>query len=236
MFDNSLPVGATSPIQTLNQQSPINLQNQPLNLSKLSERRQEFSATFNNQLSSVRRDRESSGESKSADALIPNFYPQQQQVETTPFDGKEFSDLAAKELKPNTVNVHRAKKASKKIVSGKKNARGSTKGKFETEDAPKIPKLNLGKIKADTKHEYFTKNISDYDDTSIGDYEMILRNQKFGINSSKDPSILTASKSQFNQSIGSYQSRLQHRSRIKERQNRLTSSKNNYSKKLHRAT
>lgn len=72
------------------------------------------------------------------------------------------------------------------------------RGKFETEDAPKIPKLNLGKLKTGNKHDYFTKNISEYDDTSLGDYEMILRNQKFNVNSSKDPSILTASKSQNN--------------------------------------
>jgi len=230
VFDQSLPV-----TNSLNQkqqhihQSPINLQSLPLNLSKLSERRQEFSATFNNQLSSVRKDRDSSGESKSADALIPNFYPPQKKSETTPFDDHQvFPEIiSAKQLKPNTVNLHRAKKASKKVTSNKKNSKAVSmisKGKFDTENAPKIPKLNLGKIKANTKHEFFTRNISDYDDTSLGDYEMILRNQKFGINSSKDPSMLTASKSQFNQSIGSYHSRLQHRSRInKERQNRLTS-------------
>ena len=52
---------------------------QLLNQSKLSERRQEFSATFNNQLSSVKKENEdSSGESKSAGAIIPNFYPKQQ--------------------------------------------------------------------------------------------------------------------------------------------------------------
>lgn len=89
----------------------------------------------------------------------------------------------------------------------------NNKAKYDTEDAPKIPKLNLGKIKAGTKNEYFTNNISEYDDTSLGDYEMIMRNQRQAGNSSKDPSNLTASKSQNNQSIGSFNSRLQHKSK-----------------------
>jgi len=101
----------------------------------------------------------------------------------------------SKELLTATVLVSRGKKFSKK--NSKK-----LKGNFETEEAPKIPKLNLGKLKAGTKKEYFTMNISEYDDTSLGDYEMILRNQKF-VNSSKEPSTLTASKSQINRSMGS---------------------------------
>ena len=48
---------------------------QLLNQSRLSERRQEFSATFNNQLSSVKKDDGSSADSKYADAIMPNFYP-----------------------------------------------------------------------------------------------------------------------------------------------------------------
>lgn len=64
------------------------------------------------------------------------------------------------------------------------------------------------------------KNISDYDDTSLGDYEMILRNQRGGV--VKDPSILTASKSQNNQSMGSYNnSRFQNKSRVKNREQNL---------------
>ena len=56
-------------------------------MSKLSERRQEFSATFNNQLSSVKKENdESSSDSKSAGAIIPNFYPKQQYPETSSFN------------------------------------------------------------------------------------------------------------------------------------------------------
>lgn len=63
-------------------------------------------------------------------------------------------------------------------AKAKKGTKAATKrkNKYDSENGPKIPKLNLGKIKTAVKNDYFMKNISDYDDTSLGDYEMILRN------------------------------------------------------------
>ena len=128
----------------------------------------------------------------------------------------------------------KGKKTGKAAVTSRKQNQktGSLKTKYESETGPKIPKLNLGKIKTSVKNEYFSKNISEFDDTSLGDYEMILRNQRI-----KDPSsILTASKSQNNQSIGSYNSRFYNRSKVKGRDHtKVSSSKHQtmISKKSH---
>lgn len=108
------PAGPTSLIKLSSQQ--LN-ENNNGNLSKLSERRQEFSATFNNQLSSVKKDDESSSDRKSADALIPNFYPQPQQPETSPFKIEQNQE-EAKVLQTATATVNRAKKTFKRVMAG----------------------------------------------------------------------------------------------------------------------
>ena len=132
--------------------------------------------------------------------MIPNFYPPSKDPSASPFEIKDskFTDLEATQRAAQRVPD---KKVAKKVSTSRKTIapfNNVKKGKFETENAPKIPKLNLGKLKTNTKNDFYSKNISEYDDTSLGDYEMILRNQKFAINSSKDPSIITASKSQNN--------------------------------------
>lgn len=82
-----------------------------------------------------------------------------------------MNEEEAKNLLPKKASRGAKKNQSKNGYSQK-----VLRSNFETEDAPKIPKLNLGKIQTSSKPDYFTKNISEYDDTSLGDFEMILRN------------------------------------------------------------
>ena len=92
------------------------------NNDQISERRQVFSATFNNQLSSVKKEISSSGNNKSAEKF--NFYP------------SSFPEQIGPEEAQGPFEFSHSRQGSSRLA---------------VEEAPRIPKLNLGVLQKEQR-------------------------------------------------------------------------------------